>query len=504
MNKLYKKFTYYSSFFNLFGSLLFSGLTDMTLEEKIGQLILAPACPQRADPKHVNDINRAINAWHLGGFILKQGTLLETEELVQRIQKNSCHLIVADAEWGLAMRVSDAPYYPRNMTLGAVSDPGLIEAMGEEIGGLMASLGIHMNLAPVVDVNSNPRNPIIYMRSFGDDPFEVARRGDALRKGLQKAGVLACAKHFPGHGDTSVDSHHDLPQIHKDLPSMGNLELIPFKRLIEGGVDCILTAHLQIPQVDPLPVTLSKVWITDILQKKMGFEGLIMTDALNMQGIAKGWTPGEIALGAFLAGHDLLLYGDHIAPRIDEIYEVLIPAAIAALKKAVQEGVIPLEELDRRVEKILRAKERFQPRETKKTSDLPARLYREAITLIGELPLLSKVHIEEIGVKTNLASLLERQGIEMDEQGTRVLVLGEIQRASPEIQQMSIEALKKEPSLVVLFGSPYNVAYVPKEIPVLLGYEDKSEAWEAAAEALTGKIPCHGRLPIEQSKKKWR
>ncbi|MBS3905050.1 MAG: hypothetical protein KGZ39_06970 [Simkania sp.] len=489
------------------GNVLFSGVADMTLEEKLGQLIVAPGCPSREDKHHREDLKILKERWHIGGIMLKQGTLQQTGDFIERIQEKRGLplLMVADAEWGLSMRVSDALRYPRNMTLGAVQDLTLLEQMGQEVGEEMRWLGIHLNLAPVVDINSNPKNPIIYTRSFGDSRQEVAARALVIMKGMQKAGVLACAKHFPGHGDTSIDSHIALPFIDKDFSEMQTFELYPFKALVDHDVACVMTAHLMIPKVDQQPVTVSKRWVTDILRGQLGFSGLIITDALNMAGIARDRSPGEVAVGAFLAGHDLLLYGDHIAPNIDEILEIRIPAALTALKQAVKEGVIAEEEVDRRVEKILKVKTALvQKSETKPTSSsLPPRLYEEALTQIGTLPHLETASVIQVGLERPFDVLLKDKGIEVFEEAAwKVVVLGDIERATNEKKEAALTVLEKlklyeEKVVVVLFGSPYNLVHIPKEWPVVIGYEDVEWAWKAAAAALAGEISCKGCLPIQ-------
>jgi beta-N-acetylhexosaminidase len=480
----------------------------LSLEEKIGQLFIVPACTGDVLEQHLYDLEKAIRDWHIGGVLLKQGTLRETDDLIRKINDLSDIplLICADAEWGLSMRISDAIKYPRNMTLGAIQNMYWIEQMGSEIGKQMQSLGIHLNLAPVVDVNSNPKNPIIYTRSFGDDPWQVAKRGRAFIKGLQREGVLACAKHFPGHGDTIADSHVVLPGIDKSFASLEQMEFIPFKALIEEGVSCVMTAHLSIPSVDEQPVTLSKFWVTDILRNKWGFQGLVITDALNMDGIAKGRDPGEVAVQAFLAGHDLLLYGDHIAPRIGEIFGVLIPKAIEALKKGVEEGVISIEELDRRVERILEVKKKCKKNHAigSTGSTLPKTLYSKAITMIGKWPSLKKIHLVEAGPKRLLTSFLKKEGILLEEDADDcVLVVGEIERGTEENRKAALEILKNSKNcqanqqMVILFGSPYNLAHIPEGMPVLVAYEDTKEAWEAVSLILAGKMVCEGKLPIE-------
>jgi beta-N-acetylhexosaminidase len=472
-----------------FSCVVFQIFGEMTLEEKLGQLFIVPACPQRFDDQHLRDLNDALKAWHIGGFILKAGTVEETKMLVERLQKSSSQslplLIAADAEWGVAMRIPDAPRYPRNMTLGAIQDLSLIEQMGKEIALQMKSLGIHLNLAPVVDVNSNPKNPIIYMRSFGDNPQEVSKRSVLIMKGMESNGVLTTAKHFPGHGDTFVDSHQALPLTE-------NYELLPFQALIDNHVSCVMTAHLLIPSVDTEPVTLSKKWVTDILRGRLGFQGLIITDALNMKGIAQNTEPGEVAVQAFIAGHDLLLYGDHINPQVDEILEKTIPTAIAALKKALIDGRISIEDIDARVQKILDAKKTFSTNiiSFPERTSLPALLYREALTEVGQLPKFKSVSAIELGKERQFASRLQKEGIGQGEE--IILIFGEQDR---NIAQAAIQRIN--PKAIVLFGSPYLLSLIPKEIPVLLAYEETPDAWDAAAAALAGKILCKGRLPVK-------
>jgi beta-N-acetylhexosaminidase len=472
-------------------SLLFLPLwAGLSLKEKLGQLILVPACPNRLDEPHLEDLKTAIEQWHIGGFIMKGGTKEQTKTLVEKLQGMATLklLIVADAEWGAAMRVTDAPLYPKNMTLGALGDVSLIEEMGREVGKELKSLGIHINLAPVADVNTNPKNPIIHMRSFGDDPSEVAKRGMAMAKGLQSEGVFATAKHYPGHGDTYVDSH-------VALPITTNYELIPFKALIDQNVGCVMTAHLFIPSVDKVPVTLSKKWVTQIMKEELGFSGLTITDGLNMKGIAQIASSEEIAIRAFLAGHDLLLYGDHVNPNVDEILRTTIPSVLFALENAVATGIIREEEIDSRVEKILAFKENLETKTTAfpAATLLPSRLYQDALTALGQIPKLNQVHVTELGKDRNFAAMLEKEGV--GKGGDTILVCGEQEKP---ILQSAIE--QTNPRAIVLFGSPYLLSLIPEEIPVLLAYEEAPDAYVAAAKALAGKIPCKGHLPVKISR----
>ena len=377
---------------------------DLTLEEKIGQLFIVPACPLRGED-HLEDLEKLIREQKIGGIILKQGKAADQVKLIDKLQRLSQIplLCVQDGEWGVGMRLTDVIAFPKNLTLGAVQDLSLLFQLGQEIGRQCRLVGAHLNLAPVCDVNCNPQNPIIHMRSFGEDPFQVAVRSRLVMLGMQSMGVMACAKHFPGHGDTSVDSHVDLPMIAHGRQRLDAVELYPFRDLVQAGVKAVMSAHLFVEALSEeafLPATFSKRIVTELLQKEYGFSGLVITDALNMKALSKLYSPEQIALKAFLAGHDLLLYGDHIALNVDQILREDVPRAIAALKNAVESGEIPETIVDERVEKILKCKEGLQTRTTgNETINSPEayalkkRLFQEAMTLVrneGLLPLKQK------------------------------------------------------------------------------------------------------------------
>lgn len=341
-------------------------LASLTLPEKIGQLFVVAAasdfeqpteilaasmfaCPYRMDEEYVSSL---IRDYHIGGIIfLYKSTPLKQFALTQKFQSLSKIplLIALDAEWGLGMRLDKDPskvvQYPRNMILGALPDATIIYQIGYEIGQQCAALGVHMCLAPVVDVNTNPENPVMHDRSFGDNPEKVAHLGTLFAQGLHDAGILACAKHFPGHGDTSVDSHHDLPVILHTQERLGKIELFPFEKLIENNIPAIMTAHLAIPAFDVThPSSMSYETVTNLLKKEMNFKGLIITDGLGMKAITKKYNPGELELQAFLAGNDILLC------PLD------VPKACKLIEEAVVSGKVFQEELDQRVLKILQAK----------------------------------------------------------------------------------------------------------------------------------------------------
>jgi beta-N-acetylhexosaminidase len=353
-------------------SLVASPIEKMSLDEKIGTLFMAPLCPLREE-KHFEDWTRLIKEYHIGGAIMKASDPESQINCLNRIRKLSNLLIGADAEWGLAMRMKDTMAFPKNGALGAL-DPSMIERVGKIIGQQAKRVGIHLNFAPVADVNSNPKNPIIGPRSFGSDPDKVAECVAAFIKGHQSAGVWACAKHFPGHGDTHQDSHLTLPR--SDV-----IELKPFQKAIEAKVAAIMTAHLDVPQIDKTyPTSLSRACLDRL--RKMGFEGVIVSDALNMKALTLHYSPEEISVLARKAGCDLLLYGDHLSEKVDQIIREDIPKAFQALKKAYLAGDLDIKELDASVGRILKLKEAI-PQEPLSLDHLIEDLHsQEAVALL--------------------------------------------------------------------------------------------------------------------------
>ena len=323
-------------------------LKTLTIEEKIGQLFMLPAYSNR-DAKHEADITALIKKYHIGGLVFFQGTPEKQAKMTNSFQKTSKIplLIGFDGEWGLDMRLDNTYRFPWNMALGAIQDESLIEDFGEMLGKHHSRIGIHVNFAPVVDVNINPANPIIGNRSFGEDPKNVATKAIAFTKGMQSQHVLANAKHFPGHGDTDVDSHLALPSIPFSLQRLDSVELYPYQELFKNGLASIMVAHLSVPELEPnaaLPSSLSKNIVTDLLKEKMGFKGLIFTDALNMKGAANFSSSAEINLEVIKAGNDILLMPEDI------------PNSFIKLKQAVADSIISIQRLDESVKKILKAK----------------------------------------------------------------------------------------------------------------------------------------------------
>ena len=335
-------------------------LSQMTLEEKVGQLFVAPACPMR-EKNHWEDWLQLFSTCRIGNVLVKQADVPSQIRFLTALQQEAKYplLVAADFEWGLAMTMKGEMAFPRNEVLGAKGDAALIFAIGREIGRQAPLVGVHLNLAPVADVNNNPENRVIGTRSFGSDPHLVARDTLAYLQGVQSSGLLACAKHFPGHGDTNVDSHRALPCIPHSKERLDQGELVPFRQAIAGGVAAVMTGHLLVPCVDPhWPATLSFSWVTGFLRGEMGFDGLIVTDALNMEALTLAHTPEDIALLAHQAGCDLLLYGAHLSEKVDALMREQIPRAYRALLRAYQEGRFDEKRLNQSVLRILQAKER--------------------------------------------------------------------------------------------------------------------------------------------------
>jgi beta-glucosidase-like glycosyl hydrolase/CubicO group peptidase (beta-lactamase class C family) len=321
----------------------------LTPDERIAQLFMVAAYSNK-DKSHVDRIKKLIEENKIGGLIFMQGGPIRQANLINEYQSISkVPLMVSiDGEWGLAMRLDSTVKYPWQMTLGAIQDEKLIYQMGIDIGEQCKRLGIHVNFAPVVDVNVNPKNPIINARSFGEDKINVANKGIAYMKGMQSVNVMANAKHFPGHGDTDMDSHKSLPIIPHSKERLDSIELFPFKQLIENGLASMMVAHLYIPAYEKTAntaTTLSKNVVTHLLQDSLNFKGLIFTDALNMKGVSSFFKPGVVDVKALLAGNDVLLFPKDVS------------TAILAIKQAIANGEITQKEVDRRCMKILKAKQ---------------------------------------------------------------------------------------------------------------------------------------------------
>ncbi len=323
-------------------------MNTMNVDEKIGQLFMVAAYTNK-DAEHEKFIKDLITKHHIGALIFFQDQAIKQVELTNEYQRLSRIplLIGIDGEWGLRMRLKNTVAFPYNMALGAIRNDQLLYEMGKQMGKHMKREGVHINFAPVVDVNTNPLNPVIGNRSYGEDKINVTRKAIAFSKGIQSENIMACAKHFPGHGDTAQDSHKTLPTVDHDMARLDSVELYPYRKIIDQGIGSVMIGHLSVPALEPnvtLPSSLSYNIITGLLKEKIGFKGLIVTDAMNMKGSADFASSEEINLQAILAGNDLL------------DVPLKVAKSIQLFKKAYTKGTLTEERLDESVRKILKTK----------------------------------------------------------------------------------------------------------------------------------------------------
>jgi len=361
---------------------------SLSFEEKLGQLFMVAAYSNK-DSVHFNAIDKLVKNHKIGGLIFFQGGPVRQARLTNRFQSNSkIPLFIGnDAEWGLSMRLDSTYKYPWNMTLGAIKDLKLIEDLGAQMGKETKRLGIQFNFAPVLDINTNPNNPIIGNRSFGESKDEVTSHAVALMKGIQNQNVFATGKHFPGHGDTETDSHHTLPKVNFTEERLNEVEFFPYKKMFNLGLASVMVAHLNVPSVEPrenYPTSISYNVVSNILKNQLDFKGLIFTDALNMKGASNFKKPGEIDLAAFLAGNDIMLFAEDV------------PTAIEKFTQAYKDTLITDERIEHSVKKILKYKYKsglnnYKPIETANlvndlnssySNSLLYKLYENAITVI--------------------------------------------------------------------------------------------------------------------------
>lgn len=519
-----------------------SVFNTLSHEERIAQLIMIRV-HSNLGAAHVNAVMADVRNNKVGGIVTFQGGPGRQATLVNTLQSISevPLLVAVDGEWGLGMRFVDSiDAFPRNIMLGAVQDSSLIYEVGKAIGEQCKRMGIQYNFAPVLDVNNNPDNPVINDRSFGEDKYQVARHGIAMIKGMQDAGIMACAKHFPGHGDTDVDSHHDLPSINKSLAQLDSLELYPFRRAIDAGVGSIMIAHLFIPAIDNRPNTptsISYKAVTGLLRQKMGFKGLIVTDALEMKGISKYYKNGEEALQSLLAGNDLMELPSSAK------------GSIAAIVQGIRKGKIARDEVYKRVKKVLRAKydlglaqwKPIDPVNIAKdlnASVLPLRqrVTENAITLLRNdnhlLPFnvdtAQKIAVLSVGLNGGSNTFLSyvkefhpsADAYVFSNSQTEAAIQPMVQRLKNNyqaviiaLQQYSrkpadnygisaasrtlINQLQEEmPAVTIAFGNPYAIRYFCDASAVIAAYEDDSVAHKAVAKVLFGQMEPKGRLPV--------
>ena len=508
----------------------------LSLKEKIGQLFMVQVFSNQ-DKATKKLILNQIKNYHIGGIIYSKGGPVRQAHLNNELQSASKIplLVGMDAEWGLSMRLDSTYAFPWNMTLGAIKDLDLIRKTGQHIGEHCKRLGVHINFSPVVDINTNPKNPIIGNRSFGEDKEAVSSRSLAFIAGMQEAGVMANAKHFPGHGDTDSDSHKTLPTINFSQQRIDSLELYPYKKLFSKGLSSVMVAHLNVPSLDAgsnYPSSLSYPIVTELLKEKLGFKGLIFTDALDMKGASNFSNPGEVDLLAFLAGNDVMLMSADVSQ------------GIAALQRAVESGVISEQRLAHSVKKILSAKfkvglTQYKPINTdnlvadlnrKRDDVLYQKLMENAITLVQnkndilpikdlELHKIAYVNMGEADASPFLKILNKYTQVDsvsaynLDElvsdlsQYNTVIVGLHTSNASPwKAYQFThkelvwlYEIARTNRVVLTIFAKPYALndfkSFANFE-SIVMAYQNSSIAQQTAAQIIFGGLAAKGKLPV--------
>ena len=514
---------------------------SLTMEERIAQLVFVRA--NYPGKPYLEEVDNFIRKYNIGGVVF-----FKSDPVSQAVQTNKWNalaktplLVAMDAEWGLGMRLSHTVKYPLQMTLGAIGNNDYIYRMGAEIAEQCRRMGIQINLAPVVDVNNNPENPVIGMRSFGENPEQVALKAYQYVKGMQDGGIIACAKHFPGHGNTATDSHLDLPVIKASKKELKNVELVPFRYLTEHGVDAVMTAHLSVPALDgkkKRASSLSEKIVDGYLKKKMGFQGLIITDGLDMKGVTKNNKKGKVALKAFVAGNDILLIPDDV------------PASVQTIREAIAKGKVDEKRLEESCKKILRYKymSGAWKKEVVDTAGLLAdlnkpsymhtvkELFDEAVTVVKndenilplaypdtlkpavviigtdkktefETPLKEFMPVDVYRLPHNAATSAKQEVLEALSDYNLVImavvntnILASKRYHIPESDVQFIEHVARKNTVVLdLFASPYALGFFSGMTgfkAVVVSYQDKPYVQKISAEALLGIHKASGRLPV--------
>ncbi len=521
---------------------VFNTLSD---DERITQLMVLRESEITKDGVFIYDsaITEAIEKYNIGGIVLFQGGPVKQANFINRFQSiaKTPLMVCIDAEWGLGMRVDSIIPLNHQMMLGAVQDPSIMYNYGKLVARQCKRMGIQVNFAPVVDINNNPNNPVINDRSFGEDKYKVARNGIAYMKGLQDEGVLACAKHFPGHGDVSVDSHRDLPVINKSMEQLDSLELYPFEQMFAAGAGSVMIAHLYIPAIDTTANTatsLSKNNVTGLLREKLNYQGLTFTDALGMQGVAKYFPGGEIAAQSLIAGNDMLcLPAD-------------VPSSIVKIKEAIQNNKLSWDDIYAKCKKVLLYKYQYGVAKVKPINtdnlvrDLNGGIYEmkqtvaeNAITVLGKkdikfFPLQKPDTLEKniaylgIGISgENTFShrmkddynadafyfdYLEDAGrilstVELIKNRYKSVVIGIHNYARYPANNFGISkyaldlvdsVLQSKDAIIFDFGNPYALKNFCNAPNLVACYEDDSITQRTAINLLEGDINAKGKLPV--------
>ena len=512
----------------------------MSRRERIAQLFMVRAHTNKGQAFE-DSIAKVIQKQRVGGLVFFQGGPGRQAALINRYQSLSKIplLIAMDGEWGLGMRLDSTISYPYQMTLGAIQNNQLIYEMGKQIASDFKRLGMHVNFAPDVDINNNPKNPVIGFRSFGDDKYNVTVKAGAYMKGLQDEGILVSLKHFPGHGDTDVDSHLDLPQLLFDRKRLDSLELYPFRELIKQNASGIMTAHIHIPAIDStahLPVTLSKPAITGVLKGELGFKGLVFSDAMEMKGVVKFFHDGEADVRAIIAGNDLVELSQNTK------------RAIKLVRKAIRHNRITWDQINASVKKVLVAKYWLGLDHPKAVStenvvedlnDSDAWMLNQCLadaavtilksdSLIKALDFKKSTAIVSLGVvssSTFQAALkpkfthvetfiLPKDASAVDiaslksqlKDFDQIIVSIHDMRRRPwstldynSDLKLLIADLAKMNSILCVFANPYTFAGLPgieQCKSILMNYQQSDELEKASVRVMTGQLKASGKLPV--------
>ena len=513
---------------------------SLTRKQKIAQLMVMRLSERRG--KEIvfleDEVTKYIKKYNIGSVCLFQGTSLQQAETLNRLQAKAKTplMVCVDGETGLGMRFSDVVSLPDQLTIGAISDTELAYKIGKAIGQQCKRAGIQVNYAPVVDINNNPNNPVINYRSLGEDKYKVSILGTLIMKGMQDEGVMACAKHFPGHGDVSVDSHLDLPVITKSMQELDSLELFPFKQMIKDGVGSVMIAHLYIPAIDTTKnqaTSLSRKNVTGLLKETLGFKGLTFTDALEMKGVTKFYPAGQASVQSLIAGNDMLcLPGD-------------LKGSIKKIRKAIRNHKLSWKDIDEKVHKVLLAKynlglDALKPIAynaltedlNKNVIRLKKEVYENAITLLrldnpAMLPLAVSKKIAYVGIgisgPNRFASQLQEYykadcfyidnstdsihllNLLNDIQNYDAVIIGIHQyRKFPannfgitkSFVNIAIKIQQMKNSISFVFGNPYAVKNFTAARNIIACYEDDSLMHDVAINLLKGTETAKGKLPV--------
>jgi len=512
---------------------------SLSIDQKIGQLFTIWVATKQG-PEKMDEVSSIIKKNHLGGLIFSLGNINDQAKYTNEFQSISKVplLIGMDAEWGIGMRLDDAFSFPYNMTLGALNDNSLIYRVGKRIGVHAKRIGVHINFAPVTDINTNPNNPIIGSRSFGEDKINVTMKSLSYLKGMQSEGIMGSAKHFPGHGDTSTDSHKTLPIINFSAKRINDVELFPYKQLIKNNLSTVMVAHMEVPSLEKepkMPSTLSKNIISKLLKKKLKFEGLVITDAMDMKGVVDFNKNQSADVSALLAGNDVLLMPDDL----DE--------STKSIKNAIKDGTITEKRLKYSVKKILMAKYKAGLHKNNKVdlknivedmnSNIDKLLFEEitekSITLIKNdndiLPLKdvsSKIAFLEMGDSNSdeffkmLNHYTKVDKVEYDSKAEllrtlkpyKTVIVGfHKSNKSPfdpykfsKTEIETLELLSKNKNVILdVFAKAYALMDVDMTnvSSVLVSYQNNVTAQNKSAQIIFGALPAVGRLPVSINKK---